>query len=140
MEKSLYHPPNGLYHLLNFSKPIKLPPKAVSKNHSKSQKNHKMKNSIVLDSKWVDLHSEYIIWYALVHFFTAMKKSIDLKLQQKNILKHIILYIHCVDLLIWSPTQLDFSFYDFFYLAYPNFLGKKAMLLLLLYYDFSKLL
>ena len=26
-------------------------PKAVSKNHSKSQKNHKIKNPIVLDSK-----------------------------------------------------------------------------------------
>jgi hypothetical protein len=44
-----------------------------------------------------------------------MKKSIDLKLQ-KNILKHIILYIHIVDLLIiWSPTQLTFPFYDFLY-------------------------
>jgi hypothetical protein len=32
-----------------------------SKNHSKSQKNHKMKNSILLDSTWVDLHSEHII-------------------------------------------------------------------------------
>ena len=53
-----------------------------------------------------------------------MKKSIDLKLQQKNILNHIILYIHCVDLLIWSPTQLDFSFYDFS----------------VIYYDFLKLL
>ena len=57
-------------------------------------------------------------------FFIAMKKSIDLKLQQKNILKHIILYVHCVDLLIWSLTQLDFLFYDFF----------------VIYYDFSKLL
>ena len=36
---------------LHFSKPVKLPPKAVLKNYSKSQKNHKMKNSIVLDSK-----------------------------------------------------------------------------------------
>ena len=78
------------------------------------EKKHKMKISIVLDSKWVDLHSEYIIWYALVHFFTVMKKSINLKLQQKNILKHTILYVHCVDLLIWSLIQLDFLFYDFF--------------------------
>ena len=44
------------------------PPKIVLKNHSKSQKNHKIENPIVLDSKWVDLHSERIIWYALVHF------------------------------------------------------------------------
>jgi hypothetical protein len=29
----------------------KSPPKAVLKNHSKSQKNHKMENSIVLDYK-----------------------------------------------------------------------------------------
>ena len=36
---------------LNFSKPVKLPPKVVLKNHSKSQKNHKMNNPIVLDSK-----------------------------------------------------------------------------------------
>ena len=59
---------NGLYHPLNFWKPVKLPTKAVLKNHSKSQKNYKMKNPIVLDSKWVELHSEYIIWYALVYF------------------------------------------------------------------------
>ena len=56
---------------LNFSKPVKLRPKAVLKNHSKSQKNHKIKNLIVLDSKWVDLHSEYIIWYDLVYFFVV---------------------------------------------------------------------
>ena len=42
--KSLYHP-------LNFPKPVKLPPKSVLKNHSKSQKNHKIENQIVLDSK-----------------------------------------------------------------------------------------
>jgi hypothetical protein len=36
------------------------------KNHSKSQKNHEMENLILLDSTWVDLHSEYIIWYALI--------------------------------------------------------------------------
>jgi len=54
-----------------------------------------------------------------------MNKSIDLKLQQKNILKHTILYVHCVDLLIWSLTQLDFFlFYNFS----------------MIYYDFSKLL
>jgi hypothetical protein len=40
-----------------------------------------MENPIVLDLEWVDLHSEHIIWYVLVHFFTATKKSIDLKLQ-----------------------------------------------------------
>ena len=82
--KSLYHPltyGGGLHNPptyktvyitpLNFSKPVKLPPKAVSKKHSKSQKNHKIENLIVLDSKWVDLYSEYIIWYALVYFFVV---------------------------------------------------------------------
>ena len=61
--KSLYHPltyGGGLHNPqsmkrsispLNFSKPIKLPPKAVLKNHNKSQKNHKIENPIVLDSK-----------------------------------------------------------------------------------------
>ena len=32
-------------------------------------------------------------------------------------------YIHCVYLLMWSPTKLDFLFYDFF----------------VIYYDFSKI-
>ena len=39
------------------------------KNHSKSQKNHKIENPILLDSTWVDIRSEYIIWYTLVQFF-----------------------------------------------------------------------
>ena len=43
------------------------PPKSVLKNDSKSEKNYKMENPIVLDSEWVDLHSKYIIWYALVY-------------------------------------------------------------------------
>jgi hypothetical protein len=42
----------------------------------------------------------------------------------KNMRKHAILYVHRVDLLIWSPTQLAFPFYDFS----------------MIYYDFSKLL
>jgi hypothetical protein len=33
-------------------------------------------------------------------------------------LKHTILYIHCVDLLMWSPTKLDFPFYDFSVIYY----------------------
>jgi hypothetical protein len=28
-----------------------------------------MKNLILLDSTWVELHSEHIIWYALVQSF-----------------------------------------------------------------------
>jgi hypothetical protein len=44
-----------------------------------------MKIPIVLDSKWVDRYNEHIIWYALVQFFKAMKKNIDLKLKKKYI-------------------------------------------------------
>jgi hypothetical protein len=62
--KSLLHPPTyeglntsppniskWIFYPLNFLKQDKSPPEAVLKNHSKSQKNHKMQNSIVLDSK-----------------------------------------------------------------------------------------
>jgi hypothetical protein len=44
-------------------------PRAVLKNHSKSQKNRKVENPIVLDLEWVDLHNKHIIWYALLYFF-----------------------------------------------------------------------
>jgi hypothetical protein len=60
---------NDTYHPLNFLKQVKLPPKSVLKNHYKSQKNHKIENSIVLDSKWVDVSNEHIIWYVLVYIF-----------------------------------------------------------------------
>ena len=52
-----------------------------------------------------------------------MDFSINLKLQKKFVLKHTVLYIHCVDLLMWSLIKLDFSFYDFS----------------MIYYDFSKI-
>ena len=39
------------------------------KNYSKSQINYKIENLILLDSTWVDIRSEYIIWYTLVQFF-----------------------------------------------------------------------
>ena len=29
------------------------------------------------------------------------------------VLKYTILYVRCVDILMWSPTKLDFLFYDF---------------------------
>jgi hypothetical protein len=36
------------------------------------------------------------------------------KIYNKNfILKYVILYIHCVNLLMWSPTKLNFLFYIF---------------------------
>ena len=75
----------------------------------------------MLDSTWVDLHTEYIIWYTLVHFFNSyelIKKSIDLKLYQEIVLKHTILYVHCVNLLICSPTKFYFLFYDSFVIYY----------------------
>jgi hypothetical protein len=34
------------------------------------------------------------------------------------VLKHIILYVHCVDLLIGSQTKLDFLFYNFSVIYY----------------------
>ena len=62
-EKSLYHPltyGGGLHNPLTYetvyitpelSETGQITHKAISKNHSKSQKNRKMKNPIVLDSK-----------------------------------------------------------------------------------------
>jgi hypothetical protein len=47
-------PPNlskWIFYPLNFLKQDKSPPEVVLKNHSKSQKNHKIENPIVLDSK-----------------------------------------------------------------------------------------
>ena len=57
------------------------------KNHSKSQKNHKMKNLIVLDSKWVDLHSEHIIWYALIYFLYSYEEKYRSKAAAKKYIK-----------------------------------------------------
>ena len=33
---------------------------------NESSKNHKMENPILLDSTWVELHSEHITWYVLI--------------------------------------------------------------------------
>jgi hypothetical protein len=41
------------------------------KNHNKSQKNYKIKNTILLDSTWVELHSKHIIWYTLEQSFVV---------------------------------------------------------------------
>jgi hypothetical protein len=51
------------------SKTGQITPEAVLKNHSKSQKNHKMKNPIVLNFKLVVLRSEHTIWNTLIHIF-----------------------------------------------------------------------
>ena len=49
-----------------------------------------------------------------------MDFPINLKVQKKFVLKHTVLYIHCVDLLMWSPIKLDFLFHDF-YMIYDDF-------------------
>jgi hypothetical protein len=54
---------NGFFLPFELSKTGQITPEAVLKNHSKSQKNHKMENPIVLDYKLVHLHNKYIIWY-----------------------------------------------------------------------------
>jgi hypothetical protein len=59
----------------------------------------------------------------LVHFLSYGEKNRSKVITKKYVLKYSILYVHCVELLIWSPTQFDFSFYDFS----------------VIYYDFSKL-
>ena len=58
------------------------------------------------------------------YIFSCYKINISSYLRWYNLQNHIILYVHCVDLLIWSLTQLNFPFYDFS----------------VIYYDFSKLL
>ena len=94
--KSLYHPltyGGGLHNPQPMKRSISPPelsktgqitPKAVLKNHSKSQKNHKMKNLIVLDSKWVDLHSEHIIWYALIYFLYSYEEKYRSQVTKKK--------------------------------------------------------
>ena len=46
----------------------------------------------MLDSKWVDLHNEHIIWYALIYFFCCSFRSIFFFIAVKNYTKayHII--------------------------------------------------
>ena len=34
------------------------------------------------------------------------------------VLQHTILYVQCVDMFMWSPTKLEFLFYDFFMIYY----------------------
>jgi len=72
----------------------------------------------------------YILWFLcnLLWFFKYLakinKKRKRQNLYSKNlVLNHTILYVHCVDLLMWSPTELDFIFYIFS----------------MIYYDFSKI-
>jgi hypothetical protein len=73
-------------------------PEAVLKNHSKSLKNHKMKNQIVLDFKLVVLRSEHTIWNALIHIFCCNFRSMLFSITPKNT-KYTISYVHWVDVL-----------------------------------------
>jgi hypothetical protein len=72
---------------LNFPKSVKLPHRAVLKNHSKTQKNHKMENSIVLDleqqqeTNYLDL--------------TSLKNRKFVKKTQSNRLAKLALAILC---------------------------------------------
>jgi hypothetical protein len=49
----------------------------------------------------------------IIYFFGCSFRCILLFIVVKNILKHIILFFHYVDLLILSSIQLDFLFYIF---------------------------
>ena len=48
------------------------------KNHSKSQKNCKIENLVLLDSTWLDLYSKHMMWYALVQNICSSFRSIFL--------------------------------------------------------------
>jgi hypothetical protein len=92
MRAGTHHPPTAqpmkmdFFTPLNFLKQDKSPPAAVLKNHSKSQKNHKMKNQIVLDLKLVVLRSEHTIWNALVHIFCCNFRSMLFSIIVQNVL------------------------------------------------------
>ena len=103
---------NGIYHPLNFPKPVKLPPKAVSKNLSKSQTNQKngKSNCFGLQMSRSTQWTYNMVCFSI--FFTAMKKNIDLKLQQK-IYYIICSIVHYVDLLIWGQHNWIFYFMIF---------------------------
>ena len=49
----------------------------------------------------------------------------------KFVLNYTILYIYCVDLLMWSPTKLDFLFYDFLKIQRKQIGKRKSKPLLL---------
>jgi hypothetical protein len=85
---------------LELSKTGQITPEAILKNHSKSQKNRKMKNQIVLDFKLVVLRSKHTIWDTLLHIFCYNFRSMPFSITVKKCTKYTILYVHCVDVLI----------------------------------------
>jgi len=64
-----------------------------------------------------------VIYYDFFKYLAKININKKTKSFSKNfILKHIILYVHCVDILMWNPKKLDFVFYDF-YVIYYDFLN-----------------
>jgi hypothetical protein len=60
--------------------------------------------------------STKFLLYELFKLITEKNRS---KFTAKNfVLKHTILYVHCIHLLMWSPTKLDFPFYYFSVIYY----------------------
>ena len=67
------------------------------------------------------------LWFTIIfQIFSQIKKKIKRQNlhRQKFVLKHIILCVHRVYLLMWSPTKLNFLFYIFFF-NQNNFKRKR---------------
>jgi hypothetical protein len=62
------------------------------------------------------LHFPTYSWQMLFQSFCC-----NFSLNWNFVLKRTILYVHYVDLLMWSLTKLDFLFYDFSVIYYDFF-------------------
>ena len=63
-----------------------------------------------------------------MNYSNLLQKNINLKVTTKSfVLKHTTIYVHYVNLLIWSPTKLDFFILCFlcFSMIFQRFSGKK---------------
>ena len=60
-------------------------------------------------------------------FYLITEKNRSEATTKTFVLKHTILYVHCVDLLMWSPTKLDFPFINFlwFIMIFQRFSRNK---------------
>ena len=73
-----------------------------------------MENPIVLDFKWIDIHSEHIIWYALVYFFCCSFRFMLFFIAVKKCTKaYHIIYSLCRSTHLESNT-IRFSILWFF--------------------------
>jgi hypothetical protein len=70
------HKPSIYETVAELSQNDQIIPIVVLKNHSKSHENCKMKNPIVLDLEWVDLHNEHIIWYVYYIFCCSFRSML----------------------------------------------------------------